>query len=138
MSTHVVNEFRALPGRGDDVLALLAELSAVSRTQPGCAAISLRRNQDDRDNIIGDTRWATRQDYDNYLAWRTANGFTARFDEMPAHPWRSATSTKHKPGNSACDVRSAGGASRADRSACPQPPFGTGWLPQVHPVFVGS
>jgi hypothetical protein len=27
-----------------------------------------------------------RQDYDNYLAWRTANGFTARFDEMLAQP----------------------------------------------------
>jgi hypothetical protein len=30
--------------------------------------------------------WATRQDYDNYLAWRKANGFTARFDEVLAQP----------------------------------------------------
>jgi quinol monooxygenase YgiN len=47
MSTHVVNEFYAKPGRGDDVLALLLELSPESRSGPGCEAISLRRNQDD-------------------------------------------------------------------------------------------
>jgi hypothetical protein len=44
MSTHVVNEFHAKPGRGDDVLALLLELSPVSRGRPGCEAISVRRN----------------------------------------------------------------------------------------------
>jgi quinol monooxygenase YgiN len=65
MSTHVVNEFHALPDRADDVMNLLIELSPISRTRPGCHAISLRRNQDDPTNIVGDTRWATRQDYDN-------------------------------------------------------------------------
>jgi quinol monooxygenase YgiN len=68
MSTHVVNEFHALPDRADDVMNLLIELSPISRTRPGCQAISLRRNQDDPTNIVGDTRWDTRQDYDNYLA----------------------------------------------------------------------
>jgi hypothetical protein len=29
---------------------------------------------------------ATREDYDNYLAWRTDSGYTARFDEMLAEP----------------------------------------------------
>jgi hypothetical protein len=47
MSTHVVNEFHAKSGRGDDVLA---------------------------------------QHYDDYLAWRTENGYTARFDEMLSKP----------------------------------------------------
>ena len=61
MSTHVVNEFHAKPGRGEHVLALLLELSPVSRGRPGCEAVSIRRNQDDPDNILGDTRWATRQ-----------------------------------------------------------------------------
>jgi quinol monooxygenase YgiN len=68
MSTHLVNEFHALLDRADDVMNLLIELSPISRTRPGCQAISLRRNQDDPTNIVGDTRWATRQDYDNYLA----------------------------------------------------------------------
>ena len=71
MSTHVVNEFHARPRRGDDVVALLVELSPESRGRPGCEAISIRRNQDDPNNVIGDTRWTTRQHCDDYLAWRT-------------------------------------------------------------------
>lgn len=86
MSTHVVNEFHARPGRGDDVLALLLQLSPESRTRPGCEAISIRRNQEDPDNLIGDTRWASRQHYDDYLAWRTENGYAARFEEMLGEP----------------------------------------------------
>ena len=86
MSTHVVNELHALPDRADDVLNLLVELSPVSRTRPGCEAISVRRNQDDPTVLIGDTRWATRLDYDNYLAWRTESGYTAQFEEMLAEP----------------------------------------------------
>ena len=44
MSTHVVNELHAKPGRGDDVLTLLLELSLESRGRTGCEAISIRRN----------------------------------------------------------------------------------------------
>ena len=86
MSTHVVNEFHAKPGRAGDVLALLLELSPESRGRLGCEAISIRRNQDDPDNLIGDTRWTTRQHYDDYLAWRTHNGYTASFDQMLSEP----------------------------------------------------
>ncbi len=86
MSTHVVNAFHAKPGRANDVLALLIELSPESRGRPGCEAISIRRNQDDPNNLIGDTRWTTRQHYDDYLAWRTQNGYTASFDRMLSEP----------------------------------------------------
>jgi quinol monooxygenase YgiN len=86
MSTIVTNEFHAKRGRGDDVLALLLKLAPESNGQPGCERISIRRNQDDPENLIGDTRWATRQHYDDYLSWRTDNGFTAKFDDMLAEP----------------------------------------------------
>ena len=59
MTTHVVNEFHALPDRADDVMNLLVELCPVTRARPGCEAISLRRNQDDPTNIVGDTCCAT-------------------------------------------------------------------------------
>jgi hypothetical protein len=51
MSTHVVNELHAKPGRGDDVL--------------------------------GDTRWARRQHYDDSLTWRTQRGYTASSASRP-------------------------------------------------------
>jgi hypothetical protein len=70
MSTHVVNESHANPGAGTTSSPLLLELSPESRGRPGCEATSIRRNQDDPDNLIGDTRWTTRQQNDDYLAWR--------------------------------------------------------------------
>jgi quinol monooxygenase YgiN len=73
-------------GRGGDVLALLLKLAPESSGRPGCETISICRNQDDPENLIGDTRWATREHYDDYLAWRTENGFTAKFDDMLAKP----------------------------------------------------
>ena len=86
MSTFVTNEFRAKPGRGSDVLALLVALAPESAGRPGCQHISIRRNQDDPDNVIGVTQWESRQNWVDYLAWRTANGITATFDEMLAQP----------------------------------------------------
>ena len=55
MTTFVTNEFHAQPGRGSDVLALLLELAPESAGRPGCQHISIRRNQDDPDNVIGVT-----------------------------------------------------------------------------------
>jgi len=42
-------------------------LAAESAGRPGCQHISIRRNQDDPDNVIGVTQRATRQHYDDYL-----------------------------------------------------------------------
>jgi quinol monooxygenase YgiN len=86
MSTFITNELHAKPGRGSDVLALLLELSAESAGRPGCQHISIRRNQDDPDDVMGITQWEARQNWDHYLAWRTANGFTATFEQMLVQP----------------------------------------------------
>ncbi len=86
MSTIVTNEFHARKGWGNDVVSLLLKLAPESNGRPGCELISIRRNQDDPENLIGDTRWTTRKHYDDYLAWRTENGFTATFDDMLAEP----------------------------------------------------
>ena len=86
MSTFVTNELHAKPGRGGDVLALLLELATESAGRPGSEAISIRRNQDDPDVVMGVTQWEARQNWDDYLAWRTANGFTAQFKDMLVQP----------------------------------------------------
>jgi quinol monooxygenase YgiN len=86
MSTLITNEFHGKPARGGDVLSLLLELAPESAGRPGCQHISILRNQDDPDSVIGLTQWEARQNWDDYLAWRTASGFTATFDEMLARP----------------------------------------------------
>ena len=54
------------------------------------------RNQDDLDNLIGDTRWTTRRHYDDYLAWRTVNGFTAAFDDLLERPMLIGITTRFR------------------------------------------
>ena len=86
MCTHVVNELHAKPGRGDDVANLLIEILGESLQSEGCEAIRIVRDQDNPDHVAGFTQWIRRQDYESYLAWRTARGFTATFEAMLTQP----------------------------------------------------
>lgn len=87
MSAHVVNEFFAQPGRGDDVANLLIEILGESLEWEGCEAIRIVRDQDDPDHVAGFTQWTKRQDFESYLAWRTDRGFTATFEAMLTQPF---------------------------------------------------
>jgi quinol monooxygenase YgiN len=86
MSTHVVSELHAKVGRGDDVANLLIEIPGESLQWDGCEAIRIVRDQDNPDHVAGFTQWTQRQDYESYLAWRTARGFTATFEAMLTQP----------------------------------------------------
>ena len=87
MSTHVVNELFAQPGRGEDVANLLVEILGESLEWEGCEAIRIVRDQDNPDQVAGFTQWTRRQDFETYLGWRTARGFTATFEEMLTQPF---------------------------------------------------
>jgi quinol monooxygenase YgiN len=86
VSTHVVTEFRTRPGQADDLVEELARQVPDSLVHDGCEDIALRRNEDDPDNIISFTRWATREHYDAYLAWRTAKGDTDTVSQFLTEP----------------------------------------------------
>jgi hypothetical protein len=47
MSTHVVTEFHAMPGRGGDVEKLLLEILGESLEHEGCKAIRILRDQNE-------------------------------------------------------------------------------------------
>jgi quinol monooxygenase YgiN len=86
MSIHVVTEFHAKPGRGDDVEKLLLEILGESLTHEGCEVIRILRDQDDADHVAGFTQWTQRRNYENYLTWRTEQGFTDTFEAMLTEP----------------------------------------------------
>ena len=86
MSTHVVTQLHARPGRGDDVESLLLEIPGDSLKHEGCEAIRITRDQDNRDNVVAFTLWTQRHHYEDYLAWRTARGFTDTFEAMLTKP----------------------------------------------------
>ena len=86
MSTHVVTDFNTKPGKADELIALLTKASADSITHRGCEAIRLRRDQDNPSHIVSFTQWNTRQDYDDYLSWRTASGLTDEVSHLLTEP----------------------------------------------------
>jgi quinol monooxygenase YgiN len=81
MSVHVTTEFKTRPECTEQALNKLRGVPEESLQCDGCEAIHLRRGQDDPTHIISFTRWARREDCENYLAWRTETGFK---DEMTA------------------------------------------------------
>ncbi|MFE0459054.1 putative quinol monooxygenase [Kitasatospora sp. NPDC058965] len=86
MSTVVIAELFSQPGRGDDVAKLLLDILGESLEHEGCEHIRILRDQGDADHVAGLTRWTEAHNYTDYLAWRTANGFTATFEAMLTRP----------------------------------------------------
>ena len=86
MSTHVVTQLHARPGRGDDVGSLLLEILGESLEHDGCEAIRITRDQENPDHVVAFTLWTERHHYEDYLAWRTARGFTDTFEAMLTEP----------------------------------------------------
>lgn len=86
MSTTVLTELFARPGRGDDVAGLLLEILGESLEHNGCEAIRIIRDQDDPDHVAGLAQWTERRNYVDYLAWRTEHGFTGTFEAMLTRP----------------------------------------------------
>src|ERR1700751_600864 len=87
MSTHVVNELHAKPGRGDDVANLLIEILGESLQWEGCETIRIVRDQDDPDHVAGVTQWTERRNFEDYLAWRTERAYSATFEAMLTRPF---------------------------------------------------
>jgi quinol monooxygenase YgiN len=45
-----------------------------TRRRPGCQGVEVTTNLDDPDNLVLVERWATRKQYEDYLAWRQQRG----------------------------------------------------------------
>ena len=86
MSVHVTTELKTRPEHTEDVVKALSEALPHSLEHNGCEAIHLRRSQDDPAHIVSFTQWSERQDYENYLAWRTETGMTDDIEDMLTEP----------------------------------------------------
>jgi len=86
VSTHVVTDFKTKLGKADELIATLAAASPDSLNHHGCEAIRIRLDQDDPLHIVSFTQWTTRQDYDDYLSWRTATGLTDEVSHLLTEP----------------------------------------------------
>ena len=62
------------------------EILGESLGHEGCEAIRIARDQDNPNHVAGFTQWTERHNYEDYLAWRTARGFTDTFEAMLTEP----------------------------------------------------
>ncbi len=86
MTTIVILDIPATADIRDEVLALMQAALPTTRAFDGCEGLELLVNQDDRANIVVYERWASRQHYDAYRAFRAETGFSARFRGMLPQP----------------------------------------------------
>jgi quinol monooxygenase YgiN len=88
MGINILTEFKVRRGRENDVIALLRHLLPESKehAKDVIEEISIRQNQDDPTDIVSAQRWSSRKAYEDYLKWRTDDGYTARFEEMLEKP----------------------------------------------------
>lgn len=82
MPCYVLLEFTAKPGTGPAVLEALRQALPETRNKDGCLSLDVSVDQDDGDNILLVMRWATRQHYATYRAWREASGDVQRFADL--------------------------------------------------------
>jgi quinol monooxygenase YgiN len=86
MSVHVTTELKTRPEHTRDVIEALSEALPDSLQHDGCEAIHLRRSEDDPTHVVSFTQWSQREDYENYLAWRTESGMTDDIEQMLTEP----------------------------------------------------
>lgn len=76
MSHSALAEFPCNPGKGQEFLEqLLLPAMEETRAFDGCESIETYVDQDDPDHVILWEKWATRNQYEAYIAWRMETGF---------------------------------------------------------------
>ena len=74
MSHSALAEFPCNPGKGQEFLELLLPALAETRAFEGSESIETYIDQDNPDHVILWEKWATRENYEAYLAWRMETG----------------------------------------------------------------
>src|SRR5271168_3716890 len=88
MGINILTEFKAKPGRKNEVIDLLKRLLPESKRHAGevIEEISIRQNQDDSTDIVSAQRWVSRKAYEDYFKWRSSEGYTAKFERLLEQP----------------------------------------------------
>jgi autoinducer 2-degrading protein len=66
--TAVLATYRAHPGRGDEVAALLAHYQRLVRMEPGCRYFGAARDPDDPDSFVIFEQYHSREALDSHVA----------------------------------------------------------------------
>jgi len=84
MSTLVLFEVEAAPGRAEDLIALFDEALVDTRGYDGCEHVAVHRDQDAPDRLVLVERWTSRPHHERYLQWRADRGDGPRLADLVA------------------------------------------------------
>ena len=74
MSVKVVLEFQTTADQIDAVKSFLRSVFPDTRSYDGFESLTVHQNEDDPTSFLIWAQWATRANYEAYLAWRTETG----------------------------------------------------------------
>ena len=86
MSVTIALEIQVQPGKADAVKEFLQKNLPDTRAYAGFESLTVHQNQDDPNSFVIWEQWATRPNYEAYLAWRDETGVLQGFVDMLAGP----------------------------------------------------
>ena len=88
MSIKVILELNLKPEVADAVANGMGQTLVDTRAFEGCEEITVVRDQDDPGRVLVLEQWATRENYEAYLAWRTERGDMDGLADISTQPYR--------------------------------------------------
>ncbi len=82
----VVLEATAKKGTGAQLVEAFRGILPDTRSKEGCQNVDVTVNLDNPDNLVLVERWATRKNYETYIAWRQERGDLDKLGTMLAEP----------------------------------------------------
>jgi quinol monooxygenase YgiN len=86
MTCIVVLEATAKKGAGTQLVEAFRGLLPDTRGREGCERVEVGTNLDNPDGLVLVERWATRKNYEDYLAWRQERGDLDKLATLLAEP----------------------------------------------------
>jgi len=78
--------FPCQPGKGADLVALLAHALTDTRAFPGCVSVETYTDTDQPDTVVLWEKFERRADHEAYLAWRAETGMMEALAPILAGP----------------------------------------------------
>jgi quinol monooxygenase YgiN len=82
VSATVTLQFQVKPDKIEDAIEFLRKVLPETRSYEGFESIVLHQSMDDPTVFLFYEQWASRANYEAYLAWRTETGVLAQLVEM--------------------------------------------------------
>ena len=86
MSVTVFLELDLKPENVNDLKSFMRDELHYTRGFDGCNSITIQKNQDDPSNLVFVENWDSKEQFENYLGWRTERGDVEKMGAWLAVP----------------------------------------------------